>query len=83
MASGYSTMTGAILADWRSCLGLTQQRAGDLLGVTRRTVQLYEAGSQPIPLSIALACRAVLEGWADFDRLSSPREHPKPDQAHA
>jgi hypothetical protein len=41
--------------------------AGDTLGLTKRTVQLYEAGIQPVPRSIALAYRAVELGWRDYD----------------
>ncbi|PWC81263.1 hypothetical protein TSH64_01070 [Azospirillum sp. TSH64] len=59
-------MTGADFLAWRKAQGMTQGDAGDRLGVTRRTVQLYEAGEQPIPRTVALACRAIAEGWADF-----------------
>jgi len=52
-------MTAEDFVRWRKKLGLTQAEAGSKLGVTRRSIQLYEAGTQPIPLAIALACSTI------------------------
>ena len=40
---------------WRKQLDLTQQQAGDMLGVTRRTVVKWETGDTPIANAIHLA----------------------------
>lgn len=61
-----STMVPADMVALRESLGLNQTAFGDLIGRTKRAVVGYEAGAQPIPRTVALACRAVAEGWRDF-----------------
>ncbi|OYD82513.1 helix-turn-helix transcriptional regulator [Azospirillum brasilense] len=55
-------MTADEFKAWRKGLGLTQQEAGDAIGITKRSVQLYEAGTQPVSRTIALACAALSAG---------------------
>lgn len=55
-------MTAEEFKTWRSRLDMTQQDAADTLGVTKRSVQGWEDGTQPIKRSIALACAAVQAG---------------------
>ena len=40
---------------WRKAHGLTQAHAAGALGVSTRTITLYETGAQPIPKTITLA----------------------------
>ncbi len=40
--------------------GLTQERAADAIGISRRMLNDYLAGSRPIPTTVWLACL----GWA-------------------
>lgn len=47
---------------WRKSLNLTQEEAATRLGMARRQVQKYETGDAEIPLSIALACAAIIAG---------------------
>ncbi len=47
---------------WRKALSLTQQQAGEAIGITKRSVQLYEAGDQPVTRTVALACAALAAG---------------------
>ncbi|MFO6447951.1 hypothetical protein ACLBKU_12475 [Erythrobacter sp. NE805] len=46
--------------EWRMKHGLSLTRAGEELGISRRTVANYSNGSQPVPKAILLACR----GWS-------------------
>lgn len=47
---------------WRAWCRWSQSQAAELLGVSKRTVQFYEKGQQPIPRAIALACYALSVG---------------------
>jgi DNA-binding XRE family transcriptional regulator len=47
---------------WRKRLGLTKVAAAKALGISRPTVDGYEAGWNKIPLHIALACAAIAHG---------------------
>ena len=55
-------MTADEFKTWRKSLAMTQQEAGAAIGITKRSVQLYEAGTQPVSRTIALACAAVAAG---------------------
>ena len=41
-------------------LGLSQERAGDWLGIGRRTSQGYALGEYPVPESVALLLRLMV-----------------------
>lgn len=41
---------------WRDRMGWTQTVAATELGITRRSIAGYEAGTQAIPRAVALAC---------------------------
>lgn len=49
--------------EWRKRLGYTQSEAGQQLGLSRATVQYWEAGLRPVPLEVELACRELLRRW--------------------
>lgn len=53
-------MTAAEFEAARKSLGATQKKFADMLGVTSRTVQLYEKGAY-IPRKIALAVRYLIK----------------------
>ncbi|MBN9021676.1 MAG: helix-turn-helix transcriptional regulator, partial [Rhizobiales bacterium] len=66
-------MTPEQFRAWRIELGLSQARAGEVLGVSRPTIINYEAGSRredgrpvPIPKTVALACAAVAAGLSEW-----------------
>lgn len=40
---------------WRKAHGLSQEAAGDAIGIKRRMVQYYEAAEYPIPKTVRLA----------------------------
>ena len=48
---------------WRKKLGYTQAEAGERLGLSRATVQYWEAEIRPVPLAVELACRKLLRHW--------------------
>jgi transcriptional regulator with XRE-family HTH domain len=48
-------MTERQMRKWRQRLGLTQERAGEILGVTARAVAKWEAGEAPIDKRTELA----------------------------
>lgn len=52
-------MTGTDLRDLRSRLGLTQAALASALGVTDRTVRMWEAGHHAIPTWVPLALATV------------------------
>jgi transcriptional regulator with XRE-family HTH domain len=56
---------------WRKSLKLSQKEAAHALGLKRRMIQYYEKGERDgdkveIPLSVRLACFAVIEGVEDY-----------------
>lgn len=55
-------MTPAGLIAWRERLNLNKSEAASRLGIGRNAYARYEAGEQPIPLYIALACAAIAHG---------------------
>ena len=61
-------MTPKELIDWRTRLGITQTRAAELLGCSRRAIQLWEAGKNDIPKNIALAVAAVQFGLPPYGK---------------
>ena len=59
-------MTAADFADWRKRMGLNRLKAAEALGVSRNMPARYEAGVSPIPLTVALACAALVRGVAPW-----------------
>jgi transcriptional regulator with XRE-family HTH domain len=60
-------MTGDQMRAWRKRLDLHQAEAAARLGLSSRSIQLYEAGEQPVPRSVALACAALELGLEAYD----------------
>lgn len=60
-------MTPAGLIDWRKRHGLTQAAAAEALGCGRRSLQLWENGTNEIPRYIGLACTAVSLGLTEYE----------------
>lgn len=52
-------MTAAELLKWRQRLGISQIKAAELIGCSRRGYQMWESGKSDIPKSIALAIAAI------------------------
>lgn len=50
------------LTAWRKRLGLNKVQAAEAIGCHRNAIADWEAGRQPIPKYIALACAAVEAG---------------------
>ena len=55
-------MTPADFARWRSLMGLNRRQAAEVLGVSRNMPAKYEDGSATVPLTVALACAALIRG---------------------
>lgn len=53
-------MTPDEIRQFRSALGLSQRKAADLLGVSRRTVEDWEAGRRRAPHYLRLAAAAII-----------------------
>ena len=51
-----SLLTPSEFRTWREGRG-GHERAADELGLSASTIQRYEAGTLPVPLSVSLACR--------------------------
>jgi DNA-binding transcriptional regulator YiaG len=60
-------MPPASLKAWRRSLGLSQEAAAEKLGCGRRSLQLWEAGTNAIPRYIGLACTAVTLGLTEYE----------------
>ena len=54
-------MTADELAEIRERLGLTQEKMGEELGLTRRGYQYLESGSRNISKTVAKLARLILE----------------------
>jgi transcriptional regulator with XRE-family HTH domain len=52
----------ADFARWRELMSLNRTQAAEALGVSRNMPAKYEAGTAPIPLTVALACAALIRG---------------------
>ncbi len=77
---------------WRKGLKLSQKEAAHALGLKRRMIQYYEKGERDgdkveIPLSVRLACYALIEGVEDYHgpnrKLKRREDKPKADEAEA
>lgn len=55
-------MSPADFARWRELMSLNRTQAAEALGVSRNMPAKYEAGTAPIPLTVALACAALIRG---------------------
>ena len=67
-------MTPEQFKTWRKGLKLTQQAAADALGISKSSVELYEAGRRcddgravGIPRLVELACAAIAQGLGRDD----------------
>ncbi len=77
---------------WRKSLKLSQKEAAHALGLKRRMIQYYEKGERDgdkvdIPLSVRLACFAIVEGVEDYHgpnrKIKRREEKAKVDDADA
>lgn len=59
-------MTPADFARWRELMGLNRTQAAGALGISRNMPAKYEAGTAPIPITVALACAALIRGIAPW-----------------
>lgn len=59
-------MTPAEFIVWRQRMGLNRTQAAEALGISRNMPAKYEAGTSPIPLTVALACAARIRGIAPW-----------------
>lgn len=69
-------MTPQDFKTWRKALKLTQAGAAAALGLSKLTIQMYEAGKRyddgrpvVIPLTVQLACAALAHGLTPADAL--------------
>jgi DNA-binding XRE family transcriptional regulator len=49
------------LKAWRSSLGISQEKAANLLGVHRVTYTRWETGAKPVPKLVEIACKSYLD----------------------
>lgn len=55
-------MTAADFITWRGKMSISKTRAAELLGVSRNMPAKYESGEAEVPLTVALACAALIRG---------------------
>lgn len=53
-------MTNTDFKNWRAAMGLTQSRAGELLGVTARAVRMWESGNRRVSQTVAILCAMLI-----------------------
>jgi DNA-binding XRE family transcriptional regulator len=60
---------------WRKHMGLTKVKAAEWLGLTPRTITMYEKGIRPdgepcvIPKATSLACAAIQVGFRQYTSI--------------
>ena len=63
-------MTHEDFKNWRKKMGLTQQQAADVLGLSKATIENYDKGRPVvIPRVVALACAAIEHKLEPFGGL--------------
>lgn len=66
-------MTPEQFREWRLRMGLTQAEAAELLGKSRRWVQMVEGGHLPATRILDLACAAIERDLAESDPRNGGR----------
>jgi hypothetical protein len=59
---------GSDMLAWRDRHGLDPVQAGDALGLSKRAIYYYEAGTRSIPKTVALLCDAYDQGYKGIDK---------------
>ena len=66
-------MTPTQFRAWRDWMGISQTKAADFLGVSPRTIFLWETGHRGadrrpvlVPKTVELACAALAQGVRDY-----------------
>ena len=72
-------MTNEQFREWRERMHWSQAAAAQELGVSKRTVQLYEAGTRDgraveIPRAVEIACFALERGLRGYGAATDARE---------
>jgi hypothetical protein len=63
---------------WQLAVGLSNNEIADLLGISLSTWNAYKAGTSAIPLTIAMACRAMLRDPLIMQAHLRPRKAGRP-----
>ncbi len=62
---------------WQDDLGLSNQQASDVLGVTTRTIEYYRSG-KPLSRTVQIACMAIRDDSAYLDAFYKERKPGRP-----
>ncbi|MBC8241675.1 MAG: DUF2442 domain-containing protein [Alphaproteobacteria bacterium] len=62
---------------WQDDLGLSNQQAADVLGVTTRTIEYYRSG-KPLSRTVQIACMAIRDDPAYLDAFYKVRKPGRP-----
>lgn len=65
-------------AAWQAAAKLSNQEAADFLGVSLSTWNAYKAGTNPVPASISMSCRAALRDPILLQAHHRPRKPGRP-----
>jgi hypothetical protein len=71
-------MTNTDLADWLDNMNITPIKAAALLGVERKLFLLWLGGIREIPLGVAYACSALINGLEPYGTVQSCPIHGPP-----
>jgi hypothetical protein len=63
---------------WQDELGLSNNEAADLLSISLSAWNSYKAGTAPIPVSLAMVCRAILRDPIVMQAHLRPRKTGRP-----
>lgn len=77
LARDQRSWTTADFLDWQAALGLSNQEAADVLGVTPRTIEYYRSG-KPISRPVQIACLAIRDDPGFLDAYYRPRRPGRP-----
>ena len=64
---------------WQDDLGLSNQQAADVLGVTTRTIEYYRSG-KPLSRTVQIACMAIRDDPAYLDAFYRARKPGRPSR---
>lgn len=64
--------------NWQVAVGLSNNEVADLLGISLSTWNAYKAGTSAIPLTTAMACRAILRDPLIMQAHLRPRKAGRP-----
>lgn len=78
LAEAQRAMTGVEFRAWTERLHLSNNEAGDVLGLSPRTVKAYKTRTDPLPAAVAISCRVLEHDPQELQARFRPRKAGRP-----